>query len=337
MLFTFDYELFLGSNSGSVKNCLINPTYKLLSVLEKYNHTSIFFVDLTYLIRLHEIKEKYEKAQNDWTMIEDQVNKISSLGHCVFHHVHPHWLDAVYVPESNKWNLSDKSRFSLDKLLDVEIDELFIKCNKILSNFNLKTPSIGYRAGGLYVQPFSRVKKQFMKYGIKYDFSVLKGAHSHSSNGKYAFDFTKCPDELIYSFRDRVTEKNTKGEFVEIALEQVELNGLRKILNGLHYRLNKNKANHKIYGDGVSSGNTINNRAKKSLSEYLNVRETISIELMNPFRNGLYFNSLKKSSFQHFISHPKLISDYNLQQFDSYLNKTTKKFTLVTDFIKIVE
>ena len=50
---------------------------------------------------------------------------------------------------------------------------------------------------------------------------------------------------------------------LEIALEQVELKGLRKILNGLHYGLNKNKANHKIYGDGKSSGNTINSDDKK--------------------------------------------------------------------------
>ena len=67
------------------------------------------------------------------------------------------------------------------------------------------------------------------------------------------------------------------------------------------------------------------------------VKETKSIELMNPIRNALYFKYLKKNPLQHFISHLKLISDYNLQQLDYYLSKISKKFTLVTDFRKIVE
>ena len=80
MLFTFDYELFLGSKSGSVKNCLINPTNKLLSVLEKYNHKSIFFIDFTYLTKLYLIKNKYDSALKDWKLIEDQIkNTVGSI------------------------------------------------------------------------------------------------------------------------------------------------------------------------------------------------------------------------------------------------------------------
>ena len=36
LLVTFDYELFLGNRSGSVDECMITPTNKLVILLGKY-------------------------------------------------------------------------------------------------------------------------------------------------------------------------------------------------------------------------------------------------------------------------------------------------------------
>ena len=45
ILLTFDYELFLGHISGSVNDCLILPTNKILSILSDQNiKHSMFFV-----------------------------------------------------------------------------------------------------------------------------------------------------------------------------------------------------------------------------------------------------------------------------------------------------
>ena len=48
LLFTFDYELFLGDKSGSVQDCLITPTDHLISLLNKYEFKAYFFVDTVY-------------------------------------------------------------------------------------------------------------------------------------------------------------------------------------------------------------------------------------------------------------------------------------------------
>ena len=45
LLFTFDYELFLGERSGNVLDSVINPTQDILNLLEEYNIKAIFFVD----------------------------------------------------------------------------------------------------------------------------------------------------------------------------------------------------------------------------------------------------------------------------------------------------
>lgn len=49
ILFTFDYELFLGSKSGSVKNCMLEPTKNVVAILNKNNVKGIFLLTvLTY-------------------------------------------------------------------------------------------------------------------------------------------------------------------------------------------------------------------------------------------------------------------------------------------------
>src|SRR5574344_1713483 len=98
---TLDYELFMGVNSGSVQNCLITPTNKLIEMMDKYKIKATFFVDGCYLLRLKELKDKYEKLNQDWKNITDQLSRLSSEGHDIELHIHPQWYDAKYV--KGKW------------------------------------------------------------------------------------------------------------------------------------------------------------------------------------------------------------------------------------------
>ncbi len=50
LLITFDYELFLGEKSGTVQQCLIDPTDKLLDLLGKYAFKALFFIDTVYIL-----------------------------------------------------------------------------------------------------------------------------------------------------------------------------------------------------------------------------------------------------------------------------------------------
>src|SRR6478609_9323839 len=107
VLLTFDYELFQGTKSGSVKNCLIKPTSRLLPILDQYGAKSVFFVDMLYVYRLSEIVEGYPKAKADFNLIKHQIMEFANRGHYVFNHLHPHWLDAKYIAEENQWDLSN--------------------------------------------------------------------------------------------------------------------------------------------------------------------------------------------------------------------------------------
>ena len=52
IIFTFDYEPFLGSKSGTLNNCIIEPTERLKLILNTYNAKAVFFIDTLYLKNL---------------------------------------------------------------------------------------------------------------------------------------------------------------------------------------------------------------------------------------------------------------------------------------------
>ena len=111
VLITFDYELFLGNRSGSVDDCLIKPTNQILDVIEKHGERAIFFVDTTHLLTLEKYAEKYDACSNDLETVSAHIASISKRGHEIFPHLHPHWLDAEYLPQTNEWKLTDTDKY----------------------------------------------------------------------------------------------------------------------------------------------------------------------------------------------------------------------------------
>jgi len=125
LLFTFDYELFLGERSGNVIDSVIEPTQHILNLLEEYNIKAIFFVDTTWLIKLKELSENCPACKNKLQLISSQIINIIKQGHDVFPHLHPHWMDAVYDPKKDEFNLQDITHYRINQLNQEEIKNIF--------------------------------------------------------------------------------------------------------------------------------------------------------------------------------------------------------------------
>jgi peptidoglycan/xylan/chitin deacetylase (PgdA/CDA1 family) len=157
LLLTFDYELFLGGNSGSVLQCMLEPTEKIIPILKKHGLKAVFFIDTTYLMQLEKQALSHSLAKNDLNQIIKQLNNLIKDGHYLFHHLHPHWLDAIYNPESNTWDCSNHTHFALSNLTDEQISSLFTYSDNFIKGLypeKNKPAFLGFRAGGLYSQPF---------------------------------------------------------------------------------------------------------------------------------------------------------------------------------------
>ena len=165
---TLDYEIFFGSKSGDVKNCIIDPTNELLSIVDPFNIKIVFFVDVGFLIKLHDNKEMHQKLRSDYALITNQIKYLSENGHAIGLHIHPHWENSVY--DGNEW-IFDLSQYKLSDCSKKEAYNIIIKYNTFLENLINKKP-VAYRAGGWSAQPFSYWKKGLSDAGIFIDSTV---------------------------------------------------------------------------------------------------------------------------------------------------------------------
>jgi hypothetical protein len=331
LLITFDYELFLGSRSGSVQNCLIKPGDLLLEALSKYKISkAIFFVDTTYLLKLR--SQKNENCAADFLKIKDQLIRVLKDGHYIFPHLHPHWIDAKYLEAQNQWDLSEIRHYRLSSLSDETIGELLknsidlIEELKKESNANYEVNA--YRAGGWCIQPFLRLKSVFEKHGILHDFSVLSGFKNTNENCYY--DFTKAPPDAIYRFKDDVCMKDEKGTFTEYSISCIQISPLAKLTGRV---LNKflAKTGNVNFGDGIS-----NTLSSDKQAGSVNTKEMISIELLTRAKLPAYLRFLDAQSYMHFISHPKMISRHNINTFEKFIKYACSKYFVNTDYKVII-
>jgi hypothetical protein len=331
LLITFDYELFLGSRSGTVENCMIRPTNAILKILEKHNQKAIFFIDTTYLYRLSEIIGEYPEAKSDYLRVYQQLIAIAKKGHCLFHHLHPHWLDANYLPEINEWDLSDNKRFTFSSISEIEKEKIFNYSFNFLTQIykeaNINSHPNGFRAGGLFIEPFCEFIPYFKRFNIVYEFSVVP--ETFREDPPFAYDFRGLPKNRMYSFKNDLTREDKNGYFKEYPISLIQLRGFSKITNSFYYRLNMKKPSYKIFGDGKSVSSQINKGySKRKLSDFTKMTLPASIEFLNPGNISCYIRFIRENNYFHLLSHPKLLTPISIQQFDTFLKTTAKISTI---------
>jgi hypothetical protein len=328
ILFTFDYELFLGEKSGSVEKCLIEPTNILIQLFEKHKIcNAIFFVDTTYLMRLK--NEGYKETNNDFKIISEQLIKLINKGNFVFPHIHPHWIDAIYLKELNQWSLKNYSKYRFHNVNDETKDKLFKESIQILEEIvkqsNQKYPINSYRAGGWSIQPFDDFINSFKKYGISNDFSVLPG-FINLSDAQF-FDFKNCPENKYYQFNNDPCLEDKNGAFKEFSISSINLNYLNKLLSKINDKCIW-KIGYRSFGNGLS----VNINQKEINNEYINNKEMLSFELLNLSKLKLYKKFIINNDYIHFISHPKMLSLNNFYCMDRLLNWINKNHSVTTNF-----
>lgn len=336
VLFTFDYELFLGNRSGTVQECIITPTYKLLSLLNQYQFKGVFFVDTTYLLSLKTVAELYLKAKEDQAAIYEQLRNLIQQGHYVFPHVHAHWLDAEYLPDENEWSLKELRYYQFSALDQERQTKLFGEsvqliqsiADSVVKNYQIDS----YRAGGWSIQPFLSFKPHFLKHGIHHEWSVLPGKYVTST--AHSFDFRKVPTEQpTYHFNDDVCKSEKNGSFKEWTISTLSLSRFEKWMNfkvnGLIQRLIKKEK---------PKGSTVSSKIKEEGDIYCErngLRLIASFEGLNPYNLIKYLARIKRATYFHFISHPKLITGTEFRMMNILFRSLSKQKDLETDFRKV--
>lgn len=327
ILLTFDYELFLGKKSGSVNKCLLSPTDEIRALLNVYNLKAIFFIDTTYLFRLKNEALKNKNCEKNLELIYKQLHQLKQEGHYIYHHIHPHWLDAIYLPEIDQWDLSNISKYAFSQIGPKERIEIMDFSYSVIHEFEGNQPC-GFRAGGLYVKPFEDFRPFFEKYNIYYEFSVVPDDFSFTK--EISYDYRSFPSEP-YKFKENLAIDDETGDFFEFPISMFKLNGLNKIMNGIYYRFIENKTNN---FDGIPSSLPIINRTRNSR---FSIQLPLSIEFLNPINKYSVLKFMEKKEYVHFLSHPKLITNMNLTSLNFILEKLFRNYKLNSDFKLVIK
>ena len=307
IILSFDYELFFGDQSGTVKKSLIEPTNALMDQMEAVGFRGNFFID--WLMIKYMKLEKDDRCKADLKLVEGQIKDMVRRGHRVELHIHPHWVDAKYNGDGT-WNFKDFTHYSLNSLTEEEVVEMFVKGVRCLEEIVHEVDShyriIAYRAGGWAVQPFESNKKGFIAAGLHVDSSVAHGCYLEKDNSY--FDFRNSPDKCWYRFMDDVCKESTEPQsLVEVPISTYRRDTLTSLLSFISNKLTKKyirltDGTHQRKGDPTNTKLNAVERRKRACMFGLDVM---------PFRTELKVLMTKKTLLC-FLSHPKDFNGYTL-------------------------
>jgi hypothetical protein len=245
IFFTFDYELFLGINPGTIDNCLTLPMNMIISLLNNYNIKSTVFVDAAYLLRLTELSESHEVLQNDLKKIKEHIGMLHKNNHTVQMHFHPQWLYSTW--ESGQW-IMDKEHYKLSDMdTKFALNKLNESCNLLESIIDEKI--IAFRAGGYSLTTFNSYIDFFDSCGIRIDSSVLRNSVYRSMYQSYCYN--NIPIKTIYNFSSDICIEDSSGIYKELSITT-------KAYNPVFYLIkrgcNSVQKTSKAYGDGIGIG-----------------------------------------------------------------------------------
>jgi len=319
--FTFDYELFFGSNSGTVQNCIIKPTNELIKIANKYNVKFTFFVDSGFLIKLDEYRKKYPILEKDYQDIKEQLQYLDKTGHSIQLHIHPHWEDSYF--DGKKW-IIDTSRYRLHQFNQDEINDIVYRYKKVLTDI-VGDKVFAYRAGGWCIQPFEKINKALKKYNIFLDSTVYKNGVNLSKT--HFFDFRNMPNKSTWKFNSDPLAEDKNGFFSEIPISSYNVSPLFFWKFAITKKFPTSK--HKMYGDGTPVGAS-NTSILKMLTKY-----SYSAVSCDGYKSSVlkdsYKNAFKRGN-KHFvvIGHPKAQSSYSIKQLDLFINQYNSECSIIT-------
>ena len=305
ILLTFDVELFFGQKSGTLENCIIEPSERILKQLEKSSAVGTFFIDASYLLFLKEysLKDNLKK-------IELLINRIESANCEVGLHIHPHWIDASYSKMGN-CQFNSYNNYSINSFAG-SYYEYCMRAHDLLSEY-LNGPSIkSFRAGGYCSQPFCEIEKVFQKTDISIDSSVVP--LFKSSTEPFSFDYTNIAEAEPYRFEKDNTVLDNSGKNLELPVSCIEMSGPKRIYEKIK-RIGRSK---KKFGDG--SGLRFDN---KFLNRFKKVRKVLTLDDCSSQEIN---SALKKLNYANVVSHPKNFTLSSLNILNSILNNSSYLF-----------
>ena len=215
--FTLDYEIH-GNGDGNPMELMVEPTYRLMNLLEKYHQRLTIMADVAEILCFKRYLAETGRDDYHVAEIEEQLRDAIKREHDVQLHIHSSYFKAVHNGRSFDQCIEE---YNMAALPIERIDEMVSECVTYLENL-LRPVKKDYkvwlfRAANWSMMPTENLYKVLVKHGITHDTSVFEGG---VQGGNVCYDYREAYDNLIAypASAKNINERDEKGELIELPI-----------------------------------------------------------------------------------------------------------------------
>lgn len=348
--FTADHELFFGQNLVDEEQVFIQPTYRLMDLLEQYQIPLCLMTDVCSIHRYKALNIE----SNYVALMEEQLCNAIQRGHDVQLHLHPHWLNSDY--ENGSWQFDlDHYRlhdFGFDQTQEYCVQKI-IKTGKnylqtLLSPIDPHYNCIAFRAGGWCLQPEEELLTALRAENILIDTSVYNGGYN--LNPVKYHDYRKSPRKAgwwIDPGQGLAHEAcQAASHIFEVpigAYYSLPLQGLKRMyFKKYRLRIDDKKENPKgISLDSILLKNKWDVMQEKFESKFLQpilfTFDAACLQVMMDLLNYYlrHFDCVHEEQYISIIGHPKTLSEASLREIDKFCAQVSLEKSKQVRFIRL--
>ncbi|MBF0614642.1 MAG: hypothetical protein G8237_01515 [Magnetococcales bacterium] len=199
ILYSADYELYLGRITTSEEEVLITPTNALLATCSELDIPLTLFADVACFWRYRELNRPHFPDQ-----AEAQLVQAIRHGHDVQTHLHPHWHhtrieDRTFLFDPTHYLAGTCSSDPLERAawLHDWLQRAREYLTRLLIPHNPHYRCLAFRAGGYGLQPDTeQILHALIQTGYRIDSSIIPGLRL--SSPMQQIDFTRVPNQANY-------------------------------------------------------------------------------------------------------------------------------------------
>lgn len=217
LIFTVDYEIH-GNGDGHPMALMIEPTYRLMTLLEKYGAKLVIFADVAEILKFREYYETTGRDDFCYRQITEQLGQALQRGHDVQLHIHSSYFGARY--HSGTWRQNWKN-YNLAGLSADQIRTIVRTCKEFLEEtlrpVQPEYECYAFRAANWAMHPTRNLALALVGNGICIDSSVYKYG---KQRGWVSYDYSNAHD-AAFPYRascEDICDYDPEGKIVEFPI-----------------------------------------------------------------------------------------------------------------------
>ena len=214
VIFTLDYEIH-GNGDGSPYELMVEPTYRLMDLLEKYQAKLTILADVAEIFCFYQYLKDTGNDKFHYQEIVKQLQEALRRGHDVQLHIHSSYFKAQYNGKSwvqhwPEYNMAALPYQRIQEMVSLSVTWL----NEILKPHFPEYRCHVFRAANWSMMPTENIYRVLVENGIDTDTSVYKGG---KQAGNVSYDYTQAYSNMNAYKADisNINKFDANGKLIE--------------------------------------------------------------------------------------------------------------------------